>query len=448
MVRASKGIVIFATVWLVASAAAQAPLTSAFTYQGNLQDNGVPANGSFDLQFKLYNSLNAQVGSTICSDNVNVVDGLFTVQLDFGVTVFNGEARALEVGVRPGGTVGNCAAGAYTTLAAKQALTATPYALQTRGIFTNSALNVGIGTTAPTAKLDVNAAGGAAIIGRTAAGATSIYGVNGAAAAYPFSNTAGVRGDGTGNSEAGVLGVAANYIAVEGYTSTGIAAVYGHSDSADGTALYGVASGANSMGLFATGPTAAMLLGPVSIQGTLSKSAGSFKIDHPLDPANQYLYHSFVESPDMKNVYDGTVTTNADGLATVEMPNWFQALNKDFRYQLTVMGQFAQAIVSEELRDNRFVIRTDKPNVKVSWQVTGIRQDAYANANRIPIEQEKAVEDRGKYLHPELFGAAADCRIGPAIPRTPEQSPALHDLPAAPVQLRVTETNAAALPRN
>jgi hypothetical protein len=64
--------------------------------------------------------------------------------------------------------------------------------------------------------------------------------------------------------------------------------------------------------------------------------------------------------------------------------------------------EFAQAIVASEIKDNRFTIKTNKPNVKVSWQITGIRQDAYANANRIPVVESKG-ERRGTYLHPELF---------------------------------------------
>jgi hypothetical protein len=152
--------------------------------------------------------------------------------------------------------------------------------------------------------------------------------------------------------------------------------------------------------------------GNTDIMGTLTKPAGSFKIDHPLDPANKYLYHSFVESPDMKNMYDGNVTTDDAGLATVTLPNWFETLNRDFRYQLTVIGQFAQAIVASEVSGNQFSIRTDKPNVKVSWQVTGTRQDAFANAHRIQVEVEKAPADRGHYLYPELVGAPETARIG------------------------------------
>jgi hypothetical protein len=92
----------------------------------------------------------------------------------------------------------------------------------------------------------------------------------------------------------------------------------------------------------------------------------------------------------MKNVYDGVVTTDRRGFATVRLPRYFGALNRDFRYQLTVVGRsFARAIVWSEIAHNRFVVKTDSPRVKVSWQVTGIRQDAYANAHRIQPEIDK-----------------------------------------------------------
>ena len=144
--------------------------------------------------------------------------------------------------------------------------------------------------------------------------------------------------------------------------------------------------------------------GNLTVKGNVSKGGGSFKIDHPLDPANKYLSHSFVESPDMMNVYNGNITTDRHGFATVNLPDYFEALNGDFRYQLTVIGQFAQAIVAKKISANRFVIRTNKPNVEVSWQVTGVRHDAYANRYRIPVEEDKALAEQGYYLHPEVFG--------------------------------------------
>ena len=154
--------------------------------------------------------------------------------------------------------------------------------------------------------------------------------------------------------------------------------------------------------------------GDLIVSGNVSKGGGSFKIDHPLDPANKYLYHSFVESPDMMDVYNGNVTTDQHGLATIVLPEYFEALNRDFRYQLTVLGQFAQAIVASEINNNRFTIRTSKRGVRVSWQVTGIRQDAFANAHRIPTEVDKPLQEQGHYLHPELFQAPAELAIGAA----------------------------------
>jgi hypothetical protein len=144
--------------------------------------------------------------------------------------------------------------------------------------------------------------------------------------------------------------------------------------------------------------------GDVLVTGTLTKGRAYFKIDHPLDPENKYLYHSAVESPDMLNIYNGNTTTDVDGDATIKLPDYFEALNQDFRYQLTVIGQFAQAIVAEEIRTNQFMIKTDKPNVRVSWQVTGVRKDPFANLRRIVIEEETPADERGLYLHPEAHG--------------------------------------------
>jgi trimeric autotransporter adhesin len=151
--------------------------------------------------------------------------------------------------------------------------------------------------------------------------------------------------------------------------------------------------------------------GNVSVSGSLSKGGGSFKIDHPLDPANKYLYHSFVESPDMKNIYDGVATLDENGEAVIRMPEWFSALNRDFRYQLTCIGAFAPVFVAEELAKNQFKIGGGRARMRVSWQVTGIRQDAWANANRIPVEELKNNRERGYYLHPELYGAPAERQV-------------------------------------
>jgi hypothetical protein len=177
------------------------------------------------------------------------------------------------------------------------------------------------------------------------------------------------------------------------------------------------------------GGIAGVFFGNVEIDGSLSTAGGGFEIDHPLDPGNKYLRHSSVESPDMLNVYSGNVSTDTEGEASVTLPDYCQALSQDLRYQLTVIGQFAQAIVAQEARDNKFTIKTDQPQIRVSWQVTGVRQDPWAVANRIAVDEEKTAEGRGRYLHPELWGQPADSRIHvrprPSEPPAPEEPSAV-----------------------
>jgi len=243
------------------------------------------------------------------------------------------------------------------------------------------------------------------VYGAATRGGTAVYGVYGSSDA----GGTGVYGEGRNgvqglglNGGTGVYGSGA--LGVEGVAGTGGYGVYAL-NTGTGDALVAENQSGGFAGYF---------LGDVFVNGTLSKSGGSFKIDHPLDPANKYLSHSFVESPDMMNIYNGNVITDEQGNSVVSLPEWFETLNRDFRYQLTVMGQFAQAIVASKVANHGFAIKTDKPNVEVSWQVTGIRHDAWANAHRIPVEQLKPQQERGFYLTPELFGASKQKSIARA----------------------------------
>jgi hypothetical protein len=193
----------------------------------------------------------------------------------------------------------------------------------------------------------------------------------------------------------------------DGGGTSGNIAVYGQADNAGSGNGTGVKGKGGYVGVRGEGGTyAGYFVGNVRITGNLTKGGGSFLIDHPLDPANKFLYHSFVESPDMMNIYNGNVTTGNDSLAIVQLPDYFLALNRDFRYSLTIIGSdFAQAIILKEIDDEaKFIIKTNKPNIKVSWQVTGIRKDPFANAHRIIPVVEKTGKEKGKYLHPELYG--------------------------------------------
>jgi len=256
-----------------------------------------------------------------------------------------------------------------------------------------------------------NSSGSNGVVGYGATGVAGNSTITGSYGTFGNGST-GVWGNGNGTgANVGVSGTASGGTGVSG---SGVNGVIGSSSSAAGIGM-GAYNNSTGDAFFAenqSGGWAAFFLGDVDVDGNLSKAGGSFKIDHPLDPANKYLYHSFVESPDMMNIYNGNVTTDAEGNAVVRLPEWFETLNRDFRYQLTVLGQFSQAIVASKVANHQFAIKTDKPKVEVSWQVTGIRQDAWANAHRIPVEVSKPEAERGSYLHPELFGAPAEKSLG------------------------------------
>jgi hypothetical protein len=168
--------VLVLALWLFAGPVQPAgaePMGTAFTYQGRLLDANQTADGLYDLQFKLYDSPadGNQMGGTLDANEVDVIDGYFTVFLDFGSdpNIFNGDARWLDIGVRPGELEDP---NAYTVLSPRQGITPTPYAIYAAGdggigadsdwiisgnnMYSGVSGNVGIGTTSPAAKLEVN----------------------------------------------------------------------------------------------------------------------------------------------------------------------------------------------------------------------------------------------------------------------------------------------------
>jgi hypothetical protein len=263
------------------------------------------------------------------------------------------------------------------------------------GVFTFGGRGIGGGD-------GVNAHGGEGSEGQGGNGVSAVAGA-GIHGGEGVSAVGGNSLGGIGGNGVNALGGDITDLASGGFGGHGVVATGGTGFGSGRKGGLGLLATGGSGELGAAHGDAAHFVGNVDVSGNLSKGGGSFKIDHPLDPENKYLYHSFVESPDMKNIYDGTVTTDANGDAVVELPAYFEALNKQFRYQLTVIGTFAQAIVADEIKGNRFMIKTNAANVKVSWQVTGVRQDAYANKNRIKSEEEKPERERGFYLHPEVF---------------------------------------------
>jgi hypothetical protein len=287
-----------AAIWLILCSASPAwAQTTAFSYQGRLTDGGNPANNSYDLEFKLFDALagGAQQGQTLTRNPVSASAGVFTVTLDFGANVFSGAARYLEIGVRPAGS-----GIAYTVLAPRQPITASPYAIQTlnaqqlgglppsRFVQTDATGNVGIGLTIPTTKLQVlqTTPGTTAIYAESATGrgiwgksvsskgvygeSTSLEGVQGVSSSG--SGVAGVSTSGVGllglsASGAGVYGESA---AVNTLTAAG---VYGKALGVGGTGVYALSVGSGGIGLYGESATGRGVWGKsVSSKGVYGES--------------------------------------------------------------------------------------------------------------------------------------------------------------------------------
>jgi hypothetical protein len=133
--------------------------------------------------------------------------------------------------------------------------------------------------------------------------------------------------------------------------------------------------------------------GNLTISGTLTAAVKNFKIDDPLDPDHKSLYHASIESSEMMNLYSGNVTLGHKGKAVVELPEWFESLNGDFRYQLTAIGSSAHVYIAREIQNHQFTIAGGRPGMKVSWEVTGVRHDSWAQTHPMRVEQEKVASE-------------------------------------------------------
>jgi len=305
----------------------------------------------------------------------------------------------------------------------------------------------------------VNEGGGYGVSGSTSSatvGGAGVWG-NNASSGYGVRGTGGTGVHGEGSEYAGVEGTGKGLFGVYGEVAEGLAAVEGYnagSYAADGvhgdggTLGNGVSgrsvNGAGILGFSEGSGPAGYLVGKVVIFGDLFVSgkivnldldaklaalgipqpdvsqtgsgsglpqpggSDNFVIDHPLDPASKLLSHAAVKSPDMKNVYDGVVVLNANGEAVIQLPEWFGALNDNVRYQLTPIGGSGPNLhVASKINNNSFRIAGGSPGMEVSWQVTGIRKDPYAQSNRVIVEKDKDVKERGYYVHPEAYAQPA-----------------------------------------
>ena len=247
--------------------------------------------------------------------------------------------------------------------------------------------NVGIGIQTPQYPLHVKAAN-LSIVGE----ATATNGV-----------TSGVQGTTVSPNGQGVAGVS--------QAPTGFSiGVSGTSNAAQGAGVYGL--GASNVdenyGVYGRSNNPGVGWGVYS-NGDLGGNGGKlFHIDHPLDPANKYLNHYCPESPEPYLIYRGNVVLDGAGSAWVQLPDYFEAINRDFQYQLTPIGAPASLYIAQEIKDNVFQISGGRPGMKVSWTVTGIRNDPYMQAYQKPTVEEKPENLKGQYLSPELYGLPAE----------------------------------------
>ncbi|HVK39868.1 MAG TPA: hypothetical protein VNA88_15130 [Candidatus Kapabacteria bacterium] len=217
----------------------------------------------------------------------------------------------------------------------------------------------------------------------------------------------GLIGNVGGGESFGVVGYRASDERYEfGALGTPYAAVYG--ESAPGSEE----QKASLAGLFIGD---VVVEGNLRINGTISTPGSIVRIDHPLDPSNRYLDHALVESSEMLNVYSGTVVLDASGQAVVRLPEWFETATTDHRYQLTCVGGFAPVYVGREVRANEFTIAGGSPGLRVSWQITGVRNDRQSREQRFEIVVDKAAvagarpsersTDQRRWAAPEIRNA-------------------------------------------
>ncbi|BCW95411.1 MAG: hypothetical protein WHS44_00275 [Fimbriimonadales bacterium] len=235
----------------------------------------------------------------------------------------------------------------------------------------------------------------------------------------------GVYGEARSSQGAGVFGVIT--------AQTGVnQGVYGQASSVNGRGVFGHALATTGLnygvlgrtesvsGIGVSGFAAATAGTTYGVYGAVNSPEGfgvyaqgdmgasglkSFRIDHPLRPETHYLYHYCTEAPEPLNAYSGVATLDTRGEAWVQLPNYFEAINRDPRYTLTPLGApMPNLHVAVEIQGNRFKIAGGAPGRRVSWRVEAIRNDPYVQRRGFQTEREKPREHQGKYLHPELYG--------------------------------------------
>lgn len=264
--------------------------------------------------------------------------------------------------------------------------------------------------------------GSAGVYGRNYGTSNVNYGIYGEAASVSGRGVYGISTATTGDAY-GVYGQSASATGVYGVSTasqgvgrgvygtgpiTGVRGdgqlygLYGFGTAASGArGVYAEAPGGNNFGVYSQGN--------IYVSENLIVSGNkSFMIDHPQYPSEKYLYHFNTEGPEPYNMYRGSVILDENGSARISLPDYFGSINIDFTYHLTPVGKWAPVYVAEEIKENQFLISGGSPGLKVSWQVTAVRNDPWVRDKGYQAEVEKPEFEKGTYIYPEGYGKPAE----------------------------------------
>jgi hypothetical protein len=255
-----------------------------------------------------------------------------------------------------------------------------------------------------------NSPAGTGVYGRAFATSGYTYGVTGLSSSpdgvgvlgYATATTGFTYGGSFESSSPDGVGVRGVAFATSGNTY----GVFGRSSSTEGVGVRGMATATSGFNFGIYGESwSSSGYGVYSNGRTGATGTKSFQIDHPLAPETHFLNHFCTEAPEPLNAYSGVVVLDARGEAWVQLPDYFDRINRDPRYILTPVGApMPNLHVAVEIQNNRFKIAGGVAGKKVSWRVEAIRNDRWVQEYGYQTEQEKPKEYQGKYLHPELFG--------------------------------------------
>lgn len=239
----------------------------------------------------------------------------------------------------------------------------------------------------------------ASVSGRGVYGVSTTTSGNGYGVYGHSSSAFGVYGESTGIFGRGVQG-SGSYIGVRG--DAAIYGLYGVGTAESGArGVLAEAPGGNNFGVYS--------IGNVYVSENLIVSGNkSFIIDHPQNPSEKFLYHFNAEGPEPFNIYRGSVILDENGSASVSLPDYFESINIDFTYHLTPVGKWAPVYIAEEIKGNQFLISGGEPGLKVSWQVTAVRNDPWVRDKGYQAEVEKPQSEKGTYIYPEGYGKPAE----------------------------------------